>query len=147
MAQAKVPFTFVLISVGPLVLTITMRLVLHPLADVAITAHAFPHAVAVFDTVDPLAVVGVSVHPCVETFATDTTLRIVAEILIPIAEPFVALTVALVFGPVTLVDSTDLIHADTLTVTTALSELTTIERVFVTLDGEVRVLLELFEVK
>ena len=127
MAQAQVPFTFVLISVGPLMLTIAVRLVLHPLADVAIAAHAFPHAVAVLDSVDPLAIVGVPVHPCVETFATDTTLRIVAEILIPIAEPFVALPVALVFSPVTLVDSTDFIHADTLTVTTALSELATIE--------------------
>ena len=63
MAQAEVPFSLIFVTVGPLVLTIAMSFVLDPLADVAVSAHAFPHAIPVLDPVDPLSIIGVAVSP------------------------------------------------------------------------------------
>jgi len=73
-AQAQVPLALILVAIIPLVLTVSVGLVLDPLANIAVSAHAFPHTVAVFDTIDPFTVIGITVCPGVETLSTDTSL-------------------------------------------------------------------------
>ena len=124
-----------------------MGLVLDPLADVAVTADALPDAVPVLDPIDPLSVVGVSADPRVQALTRDTAILIVAQVLVAVAEAFVALTMALVFLPLAFVDTSDLIDADTLTMTLPIVQLTTIERLLVTFDGEGTSRLELLKIK
>ena len=104
-----------------------MRLVLHPLADIAVSADALPDAVAVLDAVDPLAIVCVSIDPRVEALARDASVLVVAQVLISIAESLVAFAVALVTLPLAFVDAADLIHADALSVPMAIVQLTPVQ--------------------
>ena len=125
--QAELPLALITIAIGPLVLTISVCLVLHPLADIAVSADALPDAVAVLDAVDPLTIICVSIDPRVEALARDASVLVVAQVLIAIAESLVALPMALVTLPLAFVDAANLIHADALSVPMTIVQLTSIE--------------------
>ena len=126
MTEAEFPFTFKTVSVRPLVLTVTMCLVLNPLTDVTVTSGTFPNTIAMLNAICPLAVVSVSVVPSVEALAGDFTLIVVTQILVAIAEAFVALSVALIVQPMAFIDAADLVNADALTLTMCVFKFTTI---------------------
>jgi len=128
-------------------LSVSMRLVVDPLANIAVSIDSFPYAIAMLDSFDPFSVVRVAVYPCIETFSTYATFLIVAQILITITELFVTFTMALVFQPFAFIYSTDLINTDTLAVPNLIKELSTVKRLFVTLYGKIWLLLELIIVK
>ena len=117
MSQAELPFTFVSIAVSPLVLTVTVCFVLNPLSNIAITSETLPDTVSVLDSVYPLTIVGISRHPRVKTFAIHLTLVILSKVLVAIAKPLVTFSMAFVIDPFTLVNSTDFINANALTMT------------------------------
>ena len=138
MPQAELPLTLVTIAVCPLVLTVSMSLVLVPLADVAVTSDALPDAIAVLNPIIPFSIVRIAVHPCVEPLAGDSTHIILAQVLISIAKSLVAFSVALIGDPFTLVHPADLIDANACAVAIGIFDLTAVERLLVTLDSEVR---------
>ena len=78
MSEAELPLALVSIAVGPLVLPVSVRLVLHPLSDVAIARNTLPYSVSMFDAVDPFTIVSVASHPSVEALATDGSLIVLA---------------------------------------------------------------------
>ena len=145
--QAELPLAFVAVAVGPLVLAVPMRLILVPLADIAVPGHTLPDAVAVLDAILPFAVIGVPVHPSVEALARHFAQVVLAQILIPIAEPLVALPVPLVLHPVALVHAPDLVDTDPGPVPMPVDNFTAVERLLVTLDREISPRLQLLKVK
>ena len=147
MPQAELPLALVSITIRPLVLSVSMSFVLVPLADVAVTSDALPDTIAVFDSIKPFSIVSVAVNPGVEPFARDSTLIILAQVLITVAEAFVALAMALISDPFALVNPADLIDTDARTMAFLIVNLTTIERLLVTLDREVLACFQLFKVK
>ena len=147
MTQAEFPLALVPVAVSPLVLPVSVCLVIDPLSDIAVTTLALPNSIAVFDLIDPFAVVGVTVHPRVETLAADPAHIVVTQVLVPVAESLVAFAVALVIRPGSFIDSTDFVHTDSLAFTEAVHDFTTIQRGFVTLNREVLPCLQLFEIK
>jgi len=93
-----------------------MCFVLYPLADVAVACYTFPYTVTMLDAIDPLAIISVAIGPGVEALAGDSAQGELTQVLIPIGEPFVALSVPFVVCPVALVHSANFINADALTV-------------------------------
>jgi len=118
MSKAKFPFTFEAISICPFVLSITMGLVLDPLANIAVASRALPHSISVLDTIDPFTIVGVTCRPSIEPLARDTSFYVITEILISITEQFITLSMTLVIDPLPLITPANLIFADALTVST-----------------------------
>ena len=147
MTQAKLPLALIPVAVGPLVLAVAVGFVLDPLADVAVPSDALPHTVSMLDPIDPLTIVRVPGHPRVEALPADRALVVLAQVLVPIAEAFVAFAVALVIEPLTFIDSSDFIDADALAVAISIDELAAIKRLLVTLDSKVLFLLKLFKVE
>ena len=108
-------------------LTITVSFVLDPLANIAVTSGALPDAISVLHATVPLAVISVTVYPRVQALTTDAALFVVTQVLVAVAEPFVALSVALVPQPVTFIHATDLVYANTFTVAHAIIDLASVK--------------------
>ena len=125
--QTELPLALVSVTVRPLVLPVPMCFILVPLADIAVPCHALPHTVAVLDAILPFTVIGVPVHPSVEALARDFAQIVLTQVLIPIAEPLIALAVALVLHPVTLVHPSDLVDTDTRSMPMPVDNLTTVQ--------------------
>lgn len=118
-------------------LSVAVSLVLNPLTDIVIARDTFPDSIAVLDPIDPFSIVGVAVHPSVKPLAADLSLLVVAQVLVPITETFVSLSVPLVVCPLAFVNATDLIHADAIAMAHRVFQLATVQRFLVTFDGEV----------
>lgn len=110
-----------------------MRFIFVPLANIAVTICALPHAVAMLDAVNPFTIISVTVLPCVEPFTTDTAILIVAQVLVSITEALISLTMALIIEPFTLENAADIIHTDAGALAHSIKQLAAIERLFVTL--------------
>ena len=119
MSQAVLPFAFVSITVGPLVLPVPVCLILDPLADIAISTDTFPNAVAVLDSIRPFAIVSVTRDPRVQTFTADCSSIVFTEVLVPVTKSLVAFPVAFVIGPLTFVDPPNFVDADAKALTVA----------------------------
>ena len=127
MSQAELPLAFVAIPIGPLVLAVTMSFVLDPLTDIAVTRDALPDTVAVLDSIDPLSVICIAIDPSVKAFAGYAALIILSQVLIAIAKPLIAFTVALVLSPLAFIDATNFIYANSCSMSMGIRDLTSIK--------------------
>ena len=84
MSQAVLPFSFVPVSVAPLVNSIAVRFILVPLSYILVAVVAFPDAVAMLETHEPFSIVVLTVGPGVEALAVNFSLGVIPEILVTI---------------------------------------------------------------
>jgi hypothetical protein len=82
MLQALKPFTFVPISVLPLMNSVAFSLTVLPFSYVRISEDTLPNPVTFFDSVSPFAIVDLSVCPTVDTLAMRFSVQKVSFILV-----------------------------------------------------------------
>lgn len=137
MSEALFPLAFVLVAVAPNVFTKSIRFILYPLPNVAVTFQTLPEAMTFLLTLDPLSVVHLAAGPHVFALTLYLSVVVLALVYVIIAKPLVAETVALVVGPLTLVHALGCIRDDTLSITLRVDDLAAVDRVLVALHCEV----------
>jgi hypothetical protein len=106
--------------------TVAMRFVLMPLPDILVSVVSFPDPIAMFNAQGPFAIVTFAIVPSVQTFAVHFALAVVPQVLVAIAEPFVALAVASIADPAAFIYASVFINADSKAVSLLLYDFTSV---------------------
>lgn len=86
--------------------TVAMGFALVPLSDIRVVMEPPPDAVAVFESLSPLAIVDFSVYPVIDSFAIGLAHLEISEVRVAVRVPFKSLTMPDVLFPVAFVLST-----------------------------------------
>ena len=126
---------------------VPVRFILEPLPDILVAVIALPNPVAMFKTLTPFAIILFPVGPRIQTLAVHFSFKVISQILVPVAEPFVALSMSFIVHPASLVDATVFIYANAKPMALLRFNLASVITVFVTLDSEVWLCFELIKIK
>ena len=146
--QTFEPFAFVFVTVGEYVNSVSFCLSCLPLADVGLTVSAFPDTIAMFDAHKPLSVVDLAVFPLIHALAICLTISVGAMVGVARGEKLVTPATSLVILPFTFVDASVRVNKDAEAFALSrITQLTSIDTVFVLLDAEIGTLANLFIIK
>lgn len=147
MPQTELPLALVSITVLPLMDTIAVSFVLMPLADILVAIIAFPYPIPMLDALLPLSIVALAISPCVKPFAMDFALAVISQVLVAVAKTLVAFAMPPVKQPAAFIDAPIFIDTNAEAMSLLVDDFSTVEGVFVTLDGKVVHHLKLIEIE
>jgi hypothetical protein len=133
MSQAKVPLTFIFVSVVPHVDSVAFSLGVYPLADIALFIGALPDSITLLDTLEPLTIINFAIFPLINALAMGFSLIILPVVDVAVRKDFIAAAMAFIVSPLTFIDTTVVVHKDSLSITLfrVSVQLASIETIFV----------------
>lgn len=148
MLQRIEPLPFIAVSIDPTMHTMALYVPVVPLATVAIAKFSFPDPEALLDSLVPLSLVDLSILPGVETLAISLVLLVESHIRRTIRKYLVASASALVVSPLSLVESTVLIHENPQTMPQlTLVKAAHVKGCFAALNIEIWLFVQCFKIK
>ena len=106
------PLSLVLISIFPQVDSISICFGILPFAYIGVSIDTFPHSITVFETLVPLTFIGLIIQPPIGALPMRFTFLKLSFINVPIRVYFIALAVAFIFTPSSLINTTIFVNHD-----------------------------------
>jgi len=111
--QAIKPLSFKAVTIFPLMYTISGCFRLVPLTDIAVTEDSLPDTLALLESCCPLALVHLTVSPCVDTLSVWLSIQEVTLVSVSVRVALHSTTTAGVILPLTFIDARFAILHDT----------------------------------
>jgi hypothetical protein len=121
-----IPFSLVLVAIGPLVNTVTVSFVLVPLTHVGVAIVTLPDSIAVFDSFAPFPIISLSINPGVEAFAVNPSVSVITHVSVTVTEFLVSLSVTFIEQPASFINPSIVIHTYPKAVAFLVNDFTTV---------------------